>query len=342
MKNKKYLYISLSFLLFIIALSALFILISIYSSHKTNKIAEFSEHVSVKNGLLIGNDKAYLYNEYGSDIWESQLKSIPLSQYNGPEQDFSYYSFDGKYYAADRESAPFSGANSTTRFLYKSSDELYLIDTKEYTCTEVSNGIDFISCSPNGTYFLQQDSSDMYFHKRINAKCEFESPVRLQLESDNLSFQFWINDRYALISSLTSNGLLYLIADAENGEAAPCMSVSHDFEDYQKELISKRYFVTELTEEHILLFNIYTQEEIKIKHKNADEIKILSVSHDADYIVCSKGDELFILSKNGKSLPFKKITDSIPESFEFLQNNILLFTLTKGDKQSTEIHKIMF
>jgi hypothetical protein len=341
MKTKRIVPIIISFLITVIASCSLFFFIRIYTTHKTYKTFEFDEKVEYKNGIIIAENTAYLYNEYGGRVYESELSSMPLLQYSDLNEEYPFFRFDSKYYGAYEQDLTFNGGNDSIRFLHKSNGILYLFNTDDRTFKAIHPDIDFHSASTDGTYLLEITKNKFNFYKRLNYSYDLSPPVSMLYDSDNITFINWINDRYILIKSDTKKGVLYSIADAETGETAPCMSIDDNYADYQKELISNKYFVKQLNN-NIIIFDIFKQDEIKFPKIIFNSAKILKVSHDATYLVANIDEKIKIISNNGKAVSISEFADGEYVNSEFLEDNILLLTIKKDGKETSSIHKMLF
>ncbi len=335
MKSKKIIPITISLLIVLIAAGALTWLITIYNSHKIYNVISFNNATTLNGRVAQSDGLGYLYNEYGGDFEKSELFVLPLSQYNGPDEDYSFYKFNSVYYGISEEALPFNGGNDTIRFLYKYNKVLYLINTEEHTCQEISPEIEFHSASTGGTYLLEINGNQFNFYKRVNYAYDLYPAVTMNLSSESTEFISWINDRYALIKSDTEKGFIYLIADAENGEALTCMSLKNSDEEYKKEIFSMRYFIKELDNDIFSLFDIYTQEVVSFKYKSDKSFSVINVSKNASYVVLKDGNEYKIVSRDGKSLTLDSLENN--KSYEFILDNIIFIS----DENSAAIYKIL-
>ncbi len=337
-RTKKVLKIGMSFSVTIFSLILLFFMFNIINSRPVNKVFEFDAPVTVQNNVIINNNQAYLYNVYGGDFLKSEKYSLPLSQFQSHDGDFEYYLFDETFYGANDTDAQFNGANTNTSFIHKEERKIYLYNTENFTAKHILEDKNIISCSENGSYFLEQDGSEYYFHKRKNLNYEFYSPKKLNISANVCVFCFWINDSYALFFSLTENGKLYFIANAENGETAPAYSIENSFNDFHKELISNRFFINNKSENNIECFNIYLQEVANIKFKNSKTSHVLAISHNATYSVIKSNNDTFLVSKGGKSTPVSQLISEECLSAHFLLDNIVILTT----KNTSVVYKLMF
>ena len=328
---KRYLPMALCFLVVVIATVLLISLMSLLQSKRVHEVYSFEEELVLNNGILVGDTYGYLYNEYGGGISESGISSIPLSQYGGPDEDFLFYEFDNRYYGAD---SLFNGGVTADRFLSKHNGVLYQTDIYLKECNAIMPEIDFHSASTQGTYLLSIDGNDFYFYKKANSSYKLEDAIKMALDSEYVEFCFWINDRYLLAKT----ELIYVIVDAENGEALPCLSLD-DSELVDKNLISKRYFLKATDNNSIRLFDIYTQEDIFFDYE-CDNVKVIAVSDNGEYTVINDGEYLVINSK-GKSMPTSEFVGGDLKSAEFLANNILLVTYVDDSVTKSSIYKIM-
>ncbi len=328
---KRYLPMALCFLVAVIATVLLIVLMSVLQSKKIHKVYTFDEELILNNGVLTGDNYGYLYNEYGGGISESGISSIPLSQYGGPEADFLFYEFDNRYYGVD---SLFNGCVTSDRFLTKHNGILYQTDIYLKECSAIKPEINFHSASTQGTYLLAIDGNDFYFYKKANSDYKLEDAVKSLLDADNVEFCFWINDRYVLART----DLIYVIIDAENGEALPCLSLDDD-QLIDKEIISKRYFHKVSNDKTIKLFDIYTQDDIVFKYKNSNAT-VSAVSDDGKYAVVNDG-EYIIINNKGKTIPLSEFVDGGAKDVVFLANNILLVTYIKDNAIKSSIYKIM-
>lgn len=335
MKSRKIIPITISLLIVLISSGILIWLISVYNSHKIYNVITFDAPATINGKVTESDGVGYLYNEYGGNLEKSDLSVIPLSQYNGPDADYSFYKFNSVYYGIDNEALPFNGGNDTVRFLFKYGKVLYLINTDERTCTEIKPETEFHSASTNGTYLAEINGNQFKFHKRVNYAYDLYPAVTMNLSAESIEFISWINDRYALIKSDTQKGVVYLIADAENGETLPCMSLKKDDEAYKKELISKRYFINEYRDDGFTLFDIYTQEKVEFEYNCDNSISITAVSNEASYAVINNGKEYKIISQDGKTIDLS--TAGQENHFEFILDNIM-FVSTDN---SASIFKIL-
>ena len=341
MKNKKIVPVVISLLIVILSASILVWLVSVYKSHKIYCVTQLEDARLLNRNIAISNEVGYFYNEFGGKLEKSELYVIPLSQYGGPDADYSFYKFNSKYYGISDEALLFNGGNDAIRFLYKHGSILYLVNTDERTCKQIAPETEFHSASTGGTYLLEINNNHYNFYKRVNYAYDLYPAVTMNITSNNLSFISWINDRYVLIKSDTNDGFIYLIADAENGDALTCMSVRDKDEEYKKNLISTRYFVKNQDENGLLIFDIYKQEMIEYKYKSEGNITVTCVSSDASYVVIRDGIEYKIVSKNGKSLDFDSFIEGDCEYSEFILDNII-FISTKNDRlDCASIFKIL-
>ena len=111
--------ITISFLIVLLSLGILIRLLSIYNSHKTYNVITFDNETVLHGKVAECDTLGYYYNEYGGSFEKSDLYSIPLLQYSGPDVDYLFYKFNSKYYGTTSESLPFNGGNDAIRFLYK-------------------------------------------------------------------------------------------------------------------------------------------------------------------------------------------------------------------------------
>ena len=328
---KRYLPMVLCFLVVVIATALLIGLMSLLQSKKVHEVYSFDEELILNNGILVGDTCGYLYNEYGGGILESCISSIPLSQYGGPDDDFLFYDFDGRYYGVD---SLFNGGVTADRFLSKHNGVLYQTDIYLKECNAIMPDIDFHSASTQGTYLLSIEGNDFYFYKKANSSYKLEDAVKMRLDSEYVEFCFWINDRYLLART----DLIYVIVDAENGDALPCLSLNDD-ELVDDKLISKRYFRKASDSDVIRLFDIYTQEEIFFDYE-CDNGKVIAVSDNGEYALVNDG-EYVIINAKGKSMQASEFVDGDVKSAEFLANNILLITYVDDSVTKSTIYKIM-
>lgn len=337
-KSKKSLMILLSLSLTVFSLAFLLFIFKIINSREINKVFEFQDPATIQNGIILSGGKAYLYNNYGGDFLTSDIFSLPLSQYENDFGNFEYCLFDGKFHGINYKDAQFNSANTTKSFIYKNDRELYLYNTEDFSVKTILHGNNIISCSKSGTYFLEQDGSSYYFHKLKSPDFDFYSPVKLNIESDVCIFHFWINDSYALFSSITEKGKLYFIANAENGETAPAYSIHNTFEEWHKELISERFFINNKSKNNIECFNIYLQESSNFKFDNAKNSNVLAISHNSSYAVIESKNETFIVSKNGKLKSLSELLGDECVDAHFLLDNIVILTT----KSNSQVYKLMF
>ncbi len=341
LRKPKYTFFFLSLAVVVIASVLLFLFIGFYKSHEVYKVKEFSSRADFSHGILVCENEAYLYSEYGGNFENSDLFSRPLSQYNGPDTEFSYYLFGSKFIGASIPDSLFSGANTSTKFITKNNDTLFLVDTENLTCSTILKDLNIISCSASGTYFLEENNSKYYFHKKTSDSFDFASPIELLLNSENIESVEWVNDRYVLIKAFTNTHLIYFVADAENGEASPLYSIELNEEEYKKELLSDRYFVKSIDGEKMVLFGIWSQEECEIKLEDAKQYQILAISHDASYAAIKKDGELFLCSKNGKLKDIENLIDSDYAEIVFLLDNIVLLN-PESTADAAVVYKLMF
>lgn len=342
MKNKKIIPITVSFIIVLICAGILIWLISVYNSHKTFEVITFKNNTALNGKVAKCDEIGYCYNEYGGNFEKSDLYSIPLSQYSGPDEDYLFYKFNSKYYGTTPEALPFNGGNDSIRFLYKHNKVLYLTNTDELTCTEISPEIEFHSASTGGTYLLEINGAKYNFYKRVNYAYDLYPAVPMLLKSDKLEFVSWINDRYALIKSYTDKGYIYVIADAETGETLTCMSIYNSDEEYKKEIISLRFFVKEYLENKFVVFDIYTQENIEFEYNSNEKVKVLSVSDNASYSVILDDSKTKIINRNGTSIDVSEIISGKFNYSEFILDNILFVSYNYNGKNVASVHKILF
>lgn len=338
MKTKKILKISLSILITVFSLISLFFVFKIINSRPVNKVFEFVTPVTIKKDIVISDNQSYVYNIYGGNFSKSEKYSLPLSQFENQSGDFEYYLFNNTFYAAQDYDAEFNGANTQNSFIHKSSGDTFLFNTEDFSVKTILEDNNIISCSQNGAYFLEQDGNEYYFHKLKSPDFDFYSPIKLNIKSDVCTFHFWINDLYALFSCITDKGELYFIANAENGETAPAYSIQNSFEDFQKELISDRFFVSGKSNGNVQCFNIYLQETSNFKFDNAESGDVLAISHNATYAVIKDNNEVYIVSNKGKTKAVSELLNGECVDAHFLLDNIVILTSTN----KSEAYKLMF
>ncbi len=333
-KNRRFIPIFISFLIVITATVLLISFVLFYNSHKVYKLQDFPSPLSFENGILYSDTQAYLYTKQSSEFSESQLFSRPLSQYTTLDRDYNYYLFNNKFISQDSTNAPFSGANSSTEFIFKEDGDLFLIDTENYTVAPILKGHEIISSSTLGSYFLEKsESGNYFFHKRLNSDFEFSSPIPL-LHTGTVDSLTWLNDRYVSFFSLTDTHLVYFIADAETGETAPAYSVSKDSPDFQKHIVSDRYFVKDISNSKITLFSVSKQEDIVFNFSSHSPLTVTAVSDDASYITVYTDGEYILVSDNGRSINVSEFIGG--ECFEiiFIDNSVAIFNYSDGTEKS--------
>ena len=320
---KKAILILLSFSISVCCAALLICFANIYNSHKYHKILDFSSKIVYNNGLIISDDYAYIFNEYGSDFTRSDLYSAPLLQYGGPDIEFYYYKFNNIYFGTG-ESLSFSPANSSEAFFCKNGRELYYIDTNTKVCTLVNNQKNITSCSLGGTYFLEEN--DKYiFYKFDKKSLSFTDSVEMKLQSDNYSFVCWLNDSYALIYSSTDKGDVYYIVNAHDGEALPCASILKSDKEYQKQIFSNRYFIKD-TDKGEKIFDIYLQDFINFNLKAIKTDTINKISDKASYILTLEDGMYKIFSSKGLALVLNEVVDGDISNVDFICDNIIIIT----------------
>lgn len=329
---KRYLPIFISFLVVVGSISTLVYLNSIYKSKKINLVHEFEESVVYDNGMLTGQNKTYFFNSYGGSVSESDIMTIPLSQYGGPDSDYIFSNLKAVYYAVDSNKV-FNGCNETYMFLCEVDKVLYLVNTYDNDCTPINPDTDFHSASKGGSYLVEHSDS-LYFYKRLNLNYELSNPVKINSDSVDLEICFWLNDQYLLIK----DGNKYIVADAKSGETAECFSVSDGLSDV--ELISDIYYLSEKDDKNFSLLNVYTNEKFKYKHSLTADSIIFAVSSDGKYAAISDED-VFVVSNKGKSFNLSKSVGYKISSADFIENNILLVTFNKDGVELSSIYKIM-
>ncbi len=340
-RGKKRIALILSFFVTIISLSVLLYIVFVYKSHTVYEIEKIDAKLEYEDGLLVSDDCAYLYNEYGGSLSKSNLFSLPIYQYDGPEADYLYYKFDTKYYAASRENQLLSPANTQTTLMLKYEGIVYEVDIENKSCKKLLSDCEIHSVSLGGTYYLEISDNRYAFYKLNKDELCYSSAMQLQSDFP-VEFCFWLNDRYLLVKTYTDTSVLYNIVDASNGEATVCGSINNNVPENQKKLFSDKYLISDIDSDRIDIFDIYTQETVKFKLKNAEKYTVLQVSNDASYAIVEKDGETFLISKKGKILSFKDITGNNCSDSFFIKDNIMVAVFDDGTSCYSSIYKIIF
>ena len=338
-KKPKYFFFYISLFVAVFAIILLIFLYKTYVSQKVYKIKDFETTLEYRDGLLVSGDSAFLFSEIGGTLNESDLYSLPLSQFNGPEHDFYYYSFNSRFYGANAPDNAFSGANSESHFLFKLDNTLYLITPSSSSCAPILENHNIISTSTNGTYFLEKKDSQYYFHKKISDSFDFKDPQKLILSDAEIDEPTWVNDRYALIKSLSKDKTSYYVADAENGECSPLYTIENSSPPLFQKLFANKYFVKSIDENSIVLFSIWTQEDVVVKLNNAEKYNIVDISDNSSYLILKKDDVFYISSKSGNVHEANNLLNLSSKNFQFVFDNILIVNTTNN---TSSIFKLFF
>jgi len=328
-KVKRYLPIFISLLVVIASIVVLMQFVSFYNSKKINLIHTFDESVSYTDGMLLGKDKTYFFNPYGGDVIESDIMSIPLSQYGGPDVDFTFSQNNGCYFAVDGSKA-FNGANETYMFLCEHNNVLYLVNTYDNSCIEIQPNTNFHSASTNGT-FLVEICDGLIFYEKLDENYKLSKPVEVKFDTESVDICFWLNDYYLLVKNENE----YTIVNAVDGDTLPCFTIKSESES----LISERFIFESYDNKAVSLFDLYSQKQVKLPFKSTVDVEVLAVSGNAEYAVL-KSDNVFVISDSEKLNLSQKLNADISEAV-FIRDNILLVSYVKNGKAISEIYKIM-
>lgn len=358
--KKRYLVIAIVLFAFVAAGVAVFFRVrALYLHTGLNRF-------DVKEGSYTWNGKLFLAEDGETALVYHPMERVPLTEiartdvdltpYGFEGETFSYFLYNGYALCPDEGYEGLWPVSNPRRFLYRSGEEVWQIDTEQHRAWRVfadsvegvpEDGKGLLAFSSNGSYALSLSAGvvSVYHTDPMNGSLRIVDVKRVDLAplGDDAAFVAFTGEKYAAFTLTSEDKTVYAALDCETGEAVLCpTSPAADPEVPLARFFARRPLTEEEEETYCVAWTNLLLGTDTLCLGSERDLELFSLSPEGTHAAARQGNKVWILTADRLFDLSAILEGERVLSVDFPEENVAVVSVLKDDVPLLYCYTVLF